>query len=136
MASELPMTLPTSSVSRTAISSVCSLMSSAKRSRMRFFSVAGLSRQRPSSKAVRAAVTAALISAASQSATLPATEPSIDEILSKVLPDLAGTYSPLIKARPSGTVARARAIQASFVVGRSSMIGSLAIEEWLLELFS
>jgi hypothetical protein len=59
-------------------------------------------RQRPSSKAVRAALTAASTSACPQRATLAITRPSIGVRLSKVSPLRAPTSSPLISARPSG----------------------------------
>ncbi len=101
MAMESPIGLPMSRVSRSASSSWCSRIRSAKRISTRLRAAGACKRQIPDSNAWRAAITAASASASSVLATVARKRPSTGLMLSKVSPLAAQRYSPPIKARPS-----------------------------------
>src|SRR5581483_1508849 len=78
--------------------------------------------QLPFSKAARAALTARSTSSLSHSATLASTLPVAGLMLSKVLPEAAGTYLPLMKAwlrywRPAACACRESRDKAADIAG-------------------
>ncbi|MNV74651.1 hypothetical protein D3C71_1678900 [compost metagenome] len=99
--SESEIGLPMSNVSSRASSSAWACNNSEKRT-ITALRIAGAWRdQTPDSNDNRALATAKFASAASQLATKASTRPSIGLMHSKVAPELADTYLPLMKARPS-----------------------------------
>src|SRR5581483_9195870 len=96
---ESPIGFPMSSVSRTASSSACSSISSAKRKRTRLRRFGARRDQVPLSNATRAPRTARSTSAASHAATWASVSPVAGLMHSKVSPLSASTYAPSTNAR-------------------------------------
>ncbi|MNV67390.1 hypothetical protein D3C71_1601920 [compost metagenome] len=101
MLEESPIGLPMSRVSSSASSSTFLRSRSAKRISLALRLAGASCDHTPALKVARAFSTARLASARSQLATLARKRPSTGLRHSKVSPDAASVYSPLMKARPS-----------------------------------